>query len=365
MTTNVPKGAGRAAHAARTAKHAQRTPLPEKGAKSGVSKKVSADPIREEVGKSKMLAAKSRGRKVASKAAPSTRTAAPEPKGTGSRTPAKRTATPSPLAGKGTAAERGAVSAALKKAGKPKKAAPVASPVSEPTPAPRTPARPRKAPTATVGPKKGASKPVAEPESAPEPTGSKAEALAAWAETVGWTATLEVHGTEEMVMCEREPERVIVNFSDNKLNLGLMPTHEYGSRVVKLRNVSAAKKVMETSPEDAAAAVPAAGPRRERTARGRLETAEGDEGAAVLRRRVPWAEGEEPDDETLIKAVIGKRIVWMNRVAGTYEEATVMPKEKQKQLKVIVAPNGKRVLQWASVEGGFRSVYIEMIWQVK
>lgn len=339
MTTNVPKGAGRASHAAKTKKHAQRTPLPEKGATSGVTKKVSAEPIKEEVeavknkrarkaetdaaydalaeapaSGSKLLGAKTRGRKVAPRAE---REAASEPK---KRALAKKAPSSTAKVQEGSASRA-------------------------------TPKKPSAAPTPTEDPKNA-------------PSGNKAQALCAFAVASGWASHIEdgVSGSVR-VISERDPERVIVTFRDNKLDLAEMPVHEYGSRVVKLRNVSAAKKVMETTPEDAAKSQPTAAVRRERKERERHED---ERGAVVLSRRLPWSEDEEPTDAELMKLVIGRKLVWRNGIAGTYEEAHVLPKEKQKQLSIVVSPrNGKRVLNFASVDGGFRSVYVENLVQIR
>lgn len=65
MTTYVPKGANRASHNARTAKAAQRTPLPPKAS----SKNDTAAIIRDEIGKQAAEAARSAARRVATAAA--------------------------------------------------------------------------------------------------------------------------------------------------------------------------------------------------------------------------------------------------------------------------------------------------------
>lgn len=320
-TNNVPKGAGRAAHAAKTAKHAQRTPLPPKGATSGVSKKVSADPIAEE---SKMLKARSRGRKVRTSDA-----------GTEALT-----------------SLFGAVAAPPKKAASPKKATPVASKAPAAKSASRGPEKAKSTPTAKVEPKKAAS----------EPSGSKSDALVSFALSAGWKAAAEdgVAGSI-VVIATRDPETVRVTFRDNKLDLAEMPTHEYSGRVVKLRNVSAAKKVMEASAEAAAASQPVSGPRRERKERERHED---DRGAVVITRRLPWPSDEEPTDEELIAYIVGKKLVWRNTVGGTYEEAHAVPSDKSTQ--VVSSPrNGKRVLNFLSAEGAFRSLYVENLVQIR
>lgn len=372
MTSNVPKGAGRAAHAAKTAKHAQRTPLPPRGATSGMTKKVSAKVIADEVEAKPGPAARKRTARrsdpgtesltsllgpVAAKprkAASKTATATPKPA-------AKPVATDAPKRGKQAATPSVATPRAskpAKKAAEEPRKAPTATPKPQkPIPGTRTPAAAKNTPT----PKGG---------TAVAPSGSKSDALAAFAEASGWeTKIVPMPDNCVTVSSERGSELIEVHFSDDKLDLLQMPTYTINGRTVKLRNVSAAKKQMVVSPEDALKAVPATGPKRERKPR---EKHDDDRGAVVLRRITPWedesAEGWEDDD--IVEAVRGKKLVWRNTIAGTYEDAHVLPMAKQKQLKIVVAPNGKRVLNWASCDDhgklcGFRSVYIENIVQVK
>lgn len=344
MTTNVPKGAGRAAHTAKTNKHAQRTPLPPKGATRGVSKKESAEAIAEVVEESKMLKARSRGRKVASKAPTSTAPAAePVP------------ASPAPRKRKAAATHSEGVSSLQSLlpsvGGKAKKA-------------PRATSKPTKASPDPVTPE-SREKPGAAKEGAfLVPSGSKAQQLLGFALGVGWECELEpgVMGSE-IVVAVRDPETVRVTFRDNKLDLAEMPTHEYAGRMVKLRNVSAAKKVMETSPEDASKAQPLSSPRRERKERDRDE----DTGRVVVSRRLPWESDEEPTNEQVLEFVRGRKLVWRNGLTGTYDEAHVKPSPvgEQRFLTIVIAPNGKRVLNFTSVEGGFRSVYVENLVQIR
>lgn len=359
MTTNIPKGAGRAAHNAKVKKHAQRTPLPPKGATSGVTKKVTADKIAEAVAEKPGPSARKRAGTAALSTSPdAAHDALREAPGGGSklvgaksrgRKATVRTRSDAELAEIHTLHQP--VGAVYKKA---RKAAPVASKPTKAAPAPRTPRVAKAAATAKGGHEKAA----------PEANGSKAAALVQFALGVGWKSILEdgpMGG--ERVICEREPERVIVSFVDNKLDLAEMPVHEYGPRAVKLRNVSAAKKVMELPPEVAAKSQPST-TRRERKERERHDD---DRGAVVVTRRLPWEADEEPTNAELLAYVVGRKLVWHNKVAGSYDEAHVLPipAEQQRQLRVDVAPNGKRVLNWCSVEGAYRSVYIENLVQIR
>lgn len=342
MTTNVPKGAGRAAHKARTERHAQRTPLPPRRTSSPGTESIT----------SLLGGLAAPARKGAAKKAQPAKAKATSKAATPTEKPAK--------------AARGATAKPVKATKTTKKvpSKPVAA--AEASPQAKTQAKAAR-PRATTRGTSSAPSPVETlalqreedaDESRPGPT--KAAMLAAWAREHGWEVEMIPLPDQNggCVSCTRGGELIDVHFLDNKLDVLQMPTYTVGSRTVKLRNVSAARKQMLVPADEALAAIPSA--RRERKPR---EKHDDDRGAVVLRRRIPWA--EDASDEEIILAVIGRKLIWRNTIAGTYDEGHVLPIKEQKQLKVVVAPNGKRTLNWASSDGGFRSVYIENIVQVR
>lgn len=68
--------------------------------------------------------------------------------------------------------------------------------------------------------------------------------------------------------------------------------------------------------------------------------------------------------ETILKAVVGREIVWQSSLSGEILSAQVLPDPDQKQLRIEYTRARKRVLTFAARGEGFRSVYIESIIEV-
>lgn len=308
MTTNVPKGAGRASHKARTEKAAQRTPLPPKKAPGKAPRSTPT------------AAKKSEPSRAARKStAPATPSEEPRPK------KAARVA-PKPA--------KGAPSTPVpEKAGKSRRSQP-----SHATDAPSAP-------------------------SLPSGLHPKIVSLVEYAIGAGWKAevTEPIPGKSAIVTATREDEAIDVMFINGVLDTDQMPTYTIGQRTVKLRNVSAAKKQMEVPPQEALKVAASVSVRRERKVRDKDEEGQPRELSII----VPW--DNESTDEEILEFVKGRRIIWRNSVSGTYDEASVFPHgmKKHKHLQIVESRDGRKVLNWASVEGGFRSVFIDAIVQVR
>lgn len=68
--------------------------------------------------------------------------------------------------------------------------------------------------------------------------------------------------------------------------------------------------------------------------------------------------------EAVLKAVVGREIVWQSRLTGDILSASVLPNPDQKQLRIEFNRKQERILTFAARGEGFRSVYIESIVEV-
>lgn len=142
-----------------------------------------------------------------------------------------------------------------------------------------------------------------------------------------------------------------------------------GVKEVKLRNVSAALKVIEGKPDYTKRT---AAPRQERSSAPR----------EIAKVALPF-DIETATDSDIIKAVRGKQIVWLNEMAGEYERASVPPR-KLVEVKDASAPGGvkkvwrtsrnisvsktsagRRVLTFPAVGEQYRSVGLDSIVQIR
>lgn len=80
------------------------------------------------------------------------------------------------------------------------------------------------------------------------------------------------------------------------------------------------------------------------------------------RKRLPFKVSSPAED--ILKAVVGREIVWESSLSGDILAATVLPNPDQKQLRIEFNRNKKRILTFAARGEGFRSVYIESIIEV-
>lgn len=83
--------------------------------------------------------------------------------------------------------------------------------------------------------------------------------------------------------------------------------------------------------------------------------------AVVAAKRLPFVVGETPESE-IIKAVFGKKIVWINSISGRREEAVV---RGNRHLRIVSGQAGRPILTFVDTAvTGFRSVALEKILQV-
>lgn len=80
------------------------------------------------------------------------------------------------------------------------------------------------------------------------------------------------------------------------------------------------------------------------------------------KKRLPF-KVSSPDAD-ILKAVVGKTIVWWNERARRTEQATVLAAPNQRQLRIERTMAQKRVLTFAALGEGFRSVYVEAILEI-
>lgn len=88
--------------------------------------------------------------------------------------------------------------------------------------------------------------------------------------------------------------------------------------------------------------------------------------------RLPKGWDLAADEDTLLDLVYGRKILWKNDLAGTYEEARVLPKEwfdkgvekAQNHIRIDENYLGRRILHFASADSGFRAVGLDQIVQV-
>jgi hypothetical protein len=63
--------------------------------------------------------------------------------------------------------------------------------------------------------------------------------------------------------------------------------------------------------------------------------------------------------------VLGKEIIWRNSISRGTESAHVLPRPDQRQLRIEYGANKRRILVFASAGGGYRSVYLDSILDIK
>ena len=94
--------------------------------------------------------------------------------------------------------------------------------------------------------------------------------------------------------------------------------------------------------------------------------------AAFRRRPLPFDEAED-EDELILDLVLGRRLTWINSLSGDREQAHLYPPGRNpdtgvlynKQTKLDVTSSGRRILTFCATEGGFRSVALETLLEVR
>lgn len=142
-----------------------------------------------------------------------------------------------------------------------------------------------------------------------------------------------------------------------------------GVREAKLRNVSAAIKTIGDKPNFKA----------RRTARPKADVPKEEE--EIVPMPLPF-DKDESTDRDIVKAVVGKRIIWRNRMLGTYESGIVPARARvevkdpdnpgknkfvlrtSKNIRMTTSSEGRRILTFPAVGEQFRSVAMDQIVQV-
>lgn len=83
----------------------------------------------------------------------------------------------------------------------------------------------------------------------------------------------------------------------------------------------------------------------------------------IPKEKLPFDIEEAYDDE-ILDACRGKTLVWLNSTSENYESATVIGKNPA-HYKIETGAAGRAILSFVSVEGGFRSVALDNLIQVK
>jgi hypothetical protein len=202
---------------------------------------------------------------------------------------------------------------------------------------------------------------------------SKAERFLLDAKEAGWDGALETSGEIQTVVVTRGTEEIKISWRRGACADG--STYRNGDYTRTLRNAAACLRQLS--------AAPIAPPARKRVSRkvrvpriaptaGAANKAAGANGADLeeeresvrMRKSLPFK--ISAPDAVVLKAVIGKEIVWENSISGGYLNARVLPNPDQKQLRIEYSPvNRKRIITFAAAGEGYRSVYVESIVSVK
>jgi hypothetical protein len=194
----------------------------------------------------------------------------------------------------------------------------------------------------------------------------KAQQFADDAKAAGWEVTHKAVGDRETVAAHKgEIQMALVwdanryNYPDSQLLVSGQPK--------TVRNASEARKIL------AGVEVPRASTPRKPTAKSATRKpkrvarpAPDDTDDEPQRRNPTWGERYRalPNDE-IRRKVLGKTIVWRNTLSGLVQEAAVMKDPNQKQLRVEFNKSQRRIITFASIGGGFVSVYVDAIIELR
>lgn len=188
------------------------------------------------------------------------------------------------------------------------------------------------------------------------------------ATTPPWECELSTVGAGELLTLARGDETMQITWENGGLVHPLVYTLA-GVREVKLRNVSAALKLVLGQPEY-------------KTARAPRVVGEPKPKVEPVTAVLPFDIVEATDAE-IIKAVRGKKLTWLNDMMGEYESARVPDRklvevkdpDKPGQWKNVyrTSPNitmstsaaGRRILTFPAVNEQYRSVGLDRLVQVK
>lgn len=225
-------------------------------------------------------------------------------------------------------------------------------------PAPRRKSSPKRA-------KAGATKSSTIP--AGFPGSAKAQALVDHATANGWTAKLvETDGGENLkVELGRDEETITASWINGSVTPQNLPTYTVaGERTVKLRNVSAARKLIDGSRVDVKK-VPDRGAGKPRAARpggaGPRSSRKGQVADGSKRGNVPF-DLESAEDGDIVSALRGRAIFWRNRISQAAEDAVV---SATGPVRIERNQKGERAVTFNDPRGGARSVNLNYLLNVK
>lgn len=305
MATIVPKGANRASAAAKSKKHAQRTPLPPRAGQVEDAKEVLSYG---EMTRPQLIE---------------------EAKRMGLEPPAS--------------APKGKVLEAILQKQRSDRAA-AREKLEE------APAKKQKAPT------KGSSATVQQTE-AQTKSEVKAEGFRQTAIELGWKVSARTDdGERTELTVKRGEEAIDIAWVDGVFQYPCLYSH-LGS-TIQLRNASAAKQRMAIDPEKASE-------ERSRVVT-RHHNAESRKTGGARSKRLPF-DPDLATDEEILSALSGRRIVWTNGISGVDHSDTVLPDNRVRmranRARIEEGPRG-RVLHFVGDEG-FHSVLIVKIISVR
>ena len=185
-------------------------------------------------------------------------------------------------------------------------------------------------------------------------SGAKAEAFAERARQQGWNVSIEAVGGATELTAARGAETMVQAWANGVWSYDAS-FYGYGDRTTKPRNASGAAKLLERSPEDAAAeASKVASNKHFRKAEPkdlstRLEDA---------RKALPFS--PEDADEIILGTLAGQALVWYNRLSRGTESAMV----GRKGARMTVLADGQRVVTFCCPATGYRSCLVTAILKV-
>lgn len=184
---------------------------------------------------------------------------------------------------------------------------------------------------------------------------AKARAFADRAEAAGWTVAIGlVGGGATELTATRGAETMVQSWSGGVWQYDAS-FYGYGDRTTKPRNASGAAKLLERSPEDAAAEASKV------AANKHFRKAEPKDLATRLedaRKSLPFS----PDDadEIILGTLSGQALVWYNRLSRGTESAMV----SRRGARMSVTPKGERVVTFCCPATGYRSCLVTAILKV-
>jgi hypothetical protein len=199
---------------------------------------------------------------------------------------------------------------------------------------------------------------------------SKAERFAEEAKQAGWSAVVQKDGPKEWVIASKDEARVILtaHWDCERFDYPSSSLMVDGAKRT-IRNASACRRMLT---EETIRPVV----ERKRSKKPKPITAdpidpkvdeaddEDEEPAPIPRPKHLPFKISSPSEE-IRKAVIGKEITWWNQRTKMEDSARVLPDPNQRQLKIEYTRDRKRVLSFAAVGEGFRSIHIDAILSVK